>query len=73
MPKEGPVPTASTEEMELRVGTTLSCEHWLSEVRAPMLIPSICVERSIYIFRLHFLFRSGPSEGWRQDGKVFGG
>lgn len=73
MPKEGPTPTASAEEMELRLGTALSSEHWPSEVRAPMLIPSICVEKSVYIFRLHFRFRSGPSEGCRQDGKVFGG
>lgn len=73
MPKEGPAPTASAEEMELRLGTALSSEHWPSEVRAPMLIPSICVEKSVYIFRLHFRFRSGLSEGCRQDGKVFGG
>lgn len=73
MPKEGPAPTVSTEEMELRLGTALSSEHWPSEVRAPMLIPSICVEKSVYIFRLHFRFRSELSEGCRQDGKVFGG
>ena len=73
MPKEGPAPKVSTDEMELRLGTTLSSEHWPSEVRAPMLIPSVCVEKSVYIFCLNFSFRSGLSEGCRQDGKVFGG